>query len=142
MTKPCLPVFGLKNLFRLDSVYEKGDTEKKREVISSMYPDKLIFDGDRLQTPRVNESARLIYSLDAGLDKNKKRTKWNLFHFVLSSREDRIRTCDPLVPNQVRYRPALLPGHHRHKNPQNPPLRQRAANIRIFPRQLKDSTNN
>ena len=25
------------------------------------------------------------------------------------SREDRIRTCDPLVPNQVRYRPALLP---------------------------------
>ena len=26
------------------------------------------------------------------------------------SRGDRIRTCDPLVPNQVRYRPALLPG--------------------------------
>ena len=26
-----------------------------------------------------------------------------------SGREDRIRTCDPLVPNQVRYRPALLP---------------------------------
>ncbi|MCD6012426.1 MAG: hypothetical protein K0Q79_2288 [Flavipsychrobacter sp.] len=24
-------------------------------------------------------------------------------------RGDRIRTCDPLVPNQVRYRPALLP---------------------------------
>ena len=28
---------------------------------------------------------------------------------ILKSREDRIRTCDPLVPNQVRYRPALLP---------------------------------
>ncbi len=27
----------------------------------------------------------------------------------LIRREDRIRTCDPLVPNQVRYRPALLP---------------------------------
>ena len=26
-----------------------------------------------------------------------------------SGRGDRIRTCDPLVPNQVRYRPALLP---------------------------------
>ncbi len=62
---------GLKNLFRLDSVYEKGDTEKKREVISSMYPDKLIFDGDRLRTPRVNEAARLIYNLGAGFDKNK-----------------------------------------------------------------------
>ena len=29
--------------------------------------------------------------------------------FVESGRGDRIRTCDPLVPNQVRYRPALLP---------------------------------
>jgi hypothetical protein len=28
---------------------------------------------------------------------------------ILLGREDRIRTCDPLVPNQVRYRPALLP---------------------------------
>jgi hypothetical protein len=26
-----------------------------------------------------------------------------------SSREDRIRTCDPCVPNAVRYRAALLP---------------------------------
>jgi len=30
----------------------------------------------------------------------------------LFSREDRIRTCDPLVPNQMRYRPALLPEPH------------------------------
>jgi hypothetical protein len=37
---------------------------------------------------------------------NKKRA---LKNSELSSREDRIRTCDPLVPNQVRYRPALLP---------------------------------
>ena len=29
--------------------------------------------------------------------------------FFRVCREDRIRTCDPLVPNQVRYRPALLP---------------------------------
>lgn len=29
--------------------------------------------------------------------------------WTLIGREDRIRTCDPLVPNQVRYRPALLP---------------------------------
>ncbi len=33
-------------------------------------------------------------------------------------REDRIRTCDPLVPNQVRYRPALLPGHFEPKRVQ------------------------
>ena len=37
--------------------------------------------------------------------KQKSNSKLNCF----SCREDRIRTCDPLVPNQVRYRPALLP---------------------------------
>jgi len=35
---------GLKNLFRLDSVYENGTTERKREVISSMYPEKSTFE--------------------------------------------------------------------------------------------------
>lgn len=39
-----------------------------------------------------------------------------------SGRGDRIRTCDPLVPNQVRYRPALrlvkqrAPEHYSKKN--------------------------
>ncbi len=33
----------------------------------------------------------------------------NFFEAFESGRGDRIRTCDPLVPNQVRYRPALLP---------------------------------
>ena len=38
------------------------------------------------------------------------KSKTPAFAEVLSiRREDRIRTCDPLVPNQVRYRPALLP---------------------------------
>jgi hypothetical protein len=30
-------------------------------------------------------------------------------HFRRSGRGDRIRTCDPLVPNQMRYQAALLP---------------------------------
>jgi hypothetical protein len=38
---------------------------------------------------------------------NKKALALAKAHFI--RREDRIRTCDPLVPNQVRYRPALLP---------------------------------
>lgn len=40
--------------------------------------------------------------------KTKKALQLTLKGFSFS-REDRIRTCDPLVPNQVRYRPALLP---------------------------------
>ena len=30
---------------------------------------------------------------------------------VFHNREDRIRTCDPLVPNQVLYQAELLPGY-------------------------------
>jgi hypothetical protein len=44
---------------------------------------------------------------------------------LLVSREDRIRTCDPLVPNQVRYRPALLPERS---------FGRRGAKIRIYTR--------
>jgi hypothetical protein len=40
---------GLDNLLKLDYVYETGGIEKKREVISSMYPEKLSFDGFSLR---------------------------------------------------------------------------------------------
>ena len=53
-----------------------------------------------------------IYMNDLG--KRKTANQWFAVTCVFqqrSCREDRIRTCDPLVPNQVRYRPALLPGH-------------------------------
>lgn len=62
---------GIKSLFRMDSIYENGDTEKKRQIIGSIYPEKFTFDGFRVRTTRVNEAARLIYSVGAGLDKNK-----------------------------------------------------------------------
>ncbi len=47
----------------------------------------------------------------------------------LKSREDRIRTCDPLVPNQVRYRPALLPDY--------PVFAGWAANVQDFDIKIK-----
>ena len=31
--------------------------------------------------------------------------------YCFSNQEDRIRTCDPLVPNQVLYQAELLPGY-------------------------------
>ena len=37
------------------------------------------------------------------------RTASNELKIKQKSREDRIRTCDPYVPNVVRYRAALLP---------------------------------
>ena len=68
---------GVNNLLKLDYVYETGDTEKKREIISSMYPEKMTFDGFAVRTNRINEVARLIYSMDVGSSENKNRTNGN-----------------------------------------------------------------
>jgi site-specific DNA recombinase len=68
---------GIKALLRLDYIYETGDIEKKREIISSIYPEKMTFDGFALRTNRINEVVQLIYSLDYGLNENKNRTNQN-----------------------------------------------------------------
>lgn len=68
---------GVNNLLKLDSVYETGDIEKKREIISSMYPERMTFDGFSVRTNRINEVARLIYSMDVDSSGNKNRTSGN-----------------------------------------------------------------
>jgi hypothetical protein len=43
---------------------------KKLEKISSMYPEKMTFDGFSVRTNSINEVARLIYSMDIGYNEN------------------------------------------------------------------------
>ena len=62
---------GVNNLLKLDFIYENGDTEKKREIISSMYPEKMTFDGFSVRTIRINEVAGLLYSMDVGFSEIK-----------------------------------------------------------------------
>lgn len=66
---------GIKNLINLEDLYKNGDITKKREIISSIYPEKLTFDGFSYRTPRVNEAVSLIYSLGAGSSGQKNRTR-------------------------------------------------------------------
>ena len=68
---------GINNLLKLDNLYETADIEKKREIISSMYPEKMTFDGFSFRTSRINEVARMIYSLDEDYSENKNRTNGN-----------------------------------------------------------------
>ena len=65
---------GINSFLKLDYLYETADIEMKREIISSMYPDKMTFDGFSVRTNRINEVARLIYSMDVGFSENKNRT--------------------------------------------------------------------
>jgi hypothetical protein len=48
----------------LDVLYESGTVKEKREIIGSMFPDNLTFDGLEHRTTRINEAARLIYFID------------------------------------------------------------------------------
>jgi site-specific DNA recombinase len=57
--------------------------EVKRQVIGSMYPENLCFDGEQLRTTRINEAVQLIYTLDKGLPENEKGQNGNLS--ILSS---------------------------------------------------------
>src|SRR5665647_604684 len=62
----------LNSLIRLDTLYAEADTKRKREIIGSLYPEKLTFDGMSYRTSRLNEAVELIYKLGDGFSENKK----------------------------------------------------------------------
>jgi site-specific DNA recombinase len=103
---------GVNNLLRLDYLYETADNEKKREIISSMYPEKLTFDGFTLRTNRINEVIKLIYSMDKGFSQNKKGQ--------ISKKSD--LSCNVgllgFEPRKTESKSVVLPLHH---NPVNIP---------------------
>jgi hypothetical protein len=53
----------VRHLSCLDVLYEESDINDKRQIISSIYPENLTFDGERYRTKRLNEAVRLIYKL-------------------------------------------------------------------------------
>ncbi len=70
---------GIDNLLKLDYIYETADIDKKRQVISSMFPEKLHFENNSLRTNRINEAVSLIYLIDSDLGGNKKGQIKNKF---------------------------------------------------------------
>jgi hypothetical protein len=78
----------VETLSSLDLIYERSDNKKKREIIGSIFPEKLVFDGLYYRTARLNEAVSLIYSIGKGFSENKKRqTEEN---FDLSNSVNRI----------------------------------------------------
>jgi site-specific DNA recombinase len=62
------------NLSNLDILYTQSTTIQKREIISSIFPEKLTFDGLNYRTLRLNEAVQLIYSIGEGLSEIKNGT--------------------------------------------------------------------
>lgn len=61
----------IETLSNLKSLYENGDALTKREVLGSIFREKLRFDGNEYRTPRLNEAAQLIYQINKKLRGNK-----------------------------------------------------------------------
>lgn len=73
------------NLSTLGTLYETGSITEKRDIIGSMYPEKMTFDGNSLRTARFNQAALCIYQIINELEENKNgtsRTKNDLSRLV------------------------------------------------------------
>src|SRR5690606_36712556 len=64
----------LKKVANIDRRYENGDIEEKREIIGSMFPDFLEFDGTQQRTARLNSAIAIIYQSNSKLQGEKNGT--------------------------------------------------------------------
>lgn len=60
-----------KTLSNLETLYQDGDLKTKRKVIGSIFPEKLVFNGNNYRTARVNEAVELIYNVGQCFSENK-----------------------------------------------------------------------
>ena len=86
--------------------YVTADTERKLDIISLMYPEKLAFDGFTLRTTRINEVIRIIYGMGEGFSENKNRTNGNKSNL----------SCNVgllgFEPRKTESKSVVLPLHH------------------------------
>ena len=68
----------LENLGQLDKLYENGTMEQKRKIIGSIFPEKLIFDGEHYRTARVNEAVRVLFAIDEAFHQKENGTSLSL----------------------------------------------------------------
>ena len=54
-----------------DLLYKNGEIGLKREIIGSIFPEKLSFDGEQHRTTRVNEVVSLICLTSSELERKK-----------------------------------------------------------------------
>ncbi len=65
----------ISNIYNIKSMYNNGTIEEKRLVVSSMFPENLVFDGTQHRTPRINAVIQLIYQNINGLAQKKSGIK-------------------------------------------------------------------
>ena len=65
----------LTGLEHLSTIYESGALEEKRQILGSIFPENLVFDGIEIRTARLNEGVELIYQISSKITGQKKWDK-------------------------------------------------------------------
>ncbi|MGB5930271.1 MAG: recombinase family protein, partial [Cyclobacteriaceae bacterium] len=58
----------------IEKLYEEADLMRKRKLIGTIYPEKLVYANNRHRTTRVNEVFRLLYAVNREIEGKKKGT--------------------------------------------------------------------
>ncbi len=100
-------------LSNLDETYQKADVNQKREIIGSIYPEKLVFSENNYRTGRINEVAALIYHINSTLPHKKTGTSdesSSKFRLVPRAGVEPARPCGHRCLRPARL-PIPPPGH-------------------------------
>lgn len=62
---------GIDLMSNLKLHYTKSSIREKQQLISSIFPEKFVFDGKKCRTTRINDVLRFILQIDKDLGKNK-----------------------------------------------------------------------
>ncbi len=75
--------FGFNILQNVDTIYTGSNAELKKQILCSIYSEKLVFDGIKYRTPVYHEALALILNADKGFSRNEKGQSHN--NLTLSS---------------------------------------------------------
>ena len=71
----------LHSVVKIPKLYREGEIHTRRDIIGSIFPEKLEFDGKTYRTTRMNIIANYIFQINNGLPQNKYRKSDNNNHF-------------------------------------------------------------
>lgn len=97
----------LYNLTHLDERYCNADIHGKRQIIGSIFPEKLQFENDIYRTTNINEAVKLIYSIGEVFSELEKEQAPNF-----ESLSSRVVPAG-FEPEQTVPKTVVLPLHHR-----------------------------
>lgn len=63
--------YGVNMLYNMQKVYINGGVSEKQVIISSIFPEKIYFSGNKCRTQRVNEVLRSILLINSDLENKK-----------------------------------------------------------------------